>query len=136
MGVVIGETAEIGNNVTIYHGVTLGGRTVFDNKGKKLSKRHPSIKENVIIGAGAIVLGPITINEGAKIGANAVVLEDIKADQTVVGVPGHIVDKTKKQTTFFEAYGACETSEDPIICKIEQLEKEIAEIKKQKLSKI
>ena len=136
MGVVIGETSEIGDNVTMYHGVTLGGRVVFDGKGKQLSKRHPSVQNNVIIGAGAMVLGPITIGEGAKIGANAVVLNDVKANQTIVGVPGHVVDKTKNKKAFFEAYGACESSEDPIICKIEQLEKEIDEIKKKKLSKI
>ena len=129
MGVVIGETSEIGNNVTMYHGATLGGRTVFDKKGKQLSKRHPTVQDDVIIGAGAMLLGPITIEKGVKIGANAVVLDDIKANKTVVGVPGHVVDRTGKQKEFFEAYGACETSEDPIVCKIEQLEKEIAKIK-------
>ena len=133
MGVVIGETAEIGNNVTMYHGATLGGRLVFDNKGKKLSKRHPNIEDNVIIGAGAMILGPITVGEGAKIGANAVVLDDVKSGQTVVGVPGRSVDKNNKTKEFFAAYGVCEANEDPVACKLKQLEKEIAEIKKTKI---
>ncbi len=87
MGVVIGETAIIGNNVTIYHGVTLGGT------GKESGKRHPTIEDNVMIGAGAKILGNITIGKNAKIGANAVVLEDVPANATVVGVPAKIVKK-------------------------------------------
>jgi serine O-acetyltransferase len=83
-GVVIGETAEIGNNVTIYHGVTLGGR------GNKRCKRHPTIGNNVIIGTGAKVLGAITIGDNCKIGANAVVLFDVPANSTAVGVPATI----------------------------------------------
>lgn len=84
MGVVIGETAEIGDNVTIYHGVTLGGT------GKEKGKRHPTVGNNVIIGCGAKVLGPINIGDEAKIGANAVVLKDIPQGKTVVGIPGVI----------------------------------------------
>lgn len=86
MGVVIGETAEVGNNVTMYHGVTLGG--IGGEPGKK---RHPTVEDNVMIGAGAKILGPITIGRGAKIGANAVVLQDVPPYTTVVGVPGKVV---------------------------------------------
>jgi serine O-acetyltransferase len=85
MGVVIGETAEIGCNVTMYHGVTLGGVSL--EKGK----RHPTIKDNVVIGAGAKILGAITVGENSRIGANAVVVKDVPPDSVVVGVPGQIV---------------------------------------------
>ncbi|WP_291571809.1 serine O-acetyltransferase EpsC [Clostridium sp. UBA4548] len=85
MGVVIGETAEVGNNVTIYHGVTLGG------VGTEKGKRHPSIGDNVIIGAGAKILGPIDIGKGSRIGANAVVLKSVPENKTVVGIPGKIL---------------------------------------------
>jgi serine O-acetyltransferase len=86
MGVVIGETAEVGNNVTIYHGVTLGG------VGLEKGKRHPSIGANVVIGAGAKVLGPIEIGENSRIGANSVVLRSIPKDKTAVGIPAKILD--------------------------------------------
>src|SRR4051794_18804058 len=85
MGVVIGETAEIGENVTIYQGVTLGGT------GFATGKRHPTVEDNVTIGSGAKLLGPITIGHGAKIGANAVVIHDVPPNATVVGNPGHPV---------------------------------------------
>ena len=84
-GVVIGETAEIGSNVTLYQGVTLGGT------GFATGKRHPTVQDNVTIGSGAKLLGPITIGHGAKIGANAVVIHDIPPNSTVVGNPGHPV---------------------------------------------
>ena len=132
MGVVIGETSEIGNDVTLYHGVTLGGTTVFGKNGKQLSKRHPTIKNNVVIGAGAKVLGPVIIGNDVKIGANAVILKDVDDGQTVVGVPGHIVDKSKAEPGTFSAYGACATDKDPVMCQIEWLEKEIAKLKKSK----
>ncbi len=92
MGVVIGETAEIGNDVTIYHGVTLGGT------GKEKGKRHPTVGDNVIIGSGAKVLGPIYIGSGAKIGANAVVLKDVPAQATAVGIPAKVIQKKPKCT--------------------------------------
>ena len=85
VGVVIGETTEIGDNVTIYQGVTLGGT------GKDVGKRHPTIKDNVMISAGAKVLGPVVIGEHSKIGAGSVVLKDVPPHCTVVGVPGRIV---------------------------------------------
>lgn len=133
MGVVIGETAEIGNDVTLYHGVTLGGTTVFDKNGKQVNKRHPTLKNNIIVGAGAQILGPVVINDNVKIGANAVVLNDVDADQTIVGIPGRIVDKSKSKPKDFSAYGACASDEDPIECQIKLLEKEISKIKKFKI---
>ena len=133
MGVVIGETSEIGENVTMYHGVTLGGTTVFDAKGKQLNKRHPTISDNVIIGAGAKILGPINIGSNVKIGANAVILKDIEDGQTVVGVPGRCVDKSKSKRQKFMAYGTCAADKDPIVCRLEDLEKEIALLKKTKI---
>ncbi|MCX8074655.1 MAG: serine O-acetyltransferase [Clostridia bacterium] len=87
MGVVIGETSEIGDNCTIYHQVTLGGT------GKDVGKRHPTVKNNVIIGAGSKLLGPIVIENNVKIGANAVVLKDADCNCTVVGIPGKMVQK-------------------------------------------
>jgi serine O-acetyltransferase len=85
MGVVVGETAEIGDNVTLYQGVTLGGT------GFATGKRHPTVEDNVTIGSGAKLLGPITIGHGAKIGANSVVIHDVPPNSTVVGNPGHPV---------------------------------------------
>lgn len=85
MGVVIGETAEIGDDCTLYHGVTLGGTTW------KKGKRHPSLGNNVVIGAGAKILGPITIGDNARVGSNSVVVKDVPAGATVVGIPGRIV---------------------------------------------
>ncbi len=87
MGVVIGETSVIGNNVTMYHGVTLGGVSL------KKGKRHPTIGDEVVIGAGAQILGAITIGSCSRIGANAVVVKDVPSDSVVVGVPGRIVHK-------------------------------------------
>jgi len=95
MGVVIGETAEIGDNVTLYHEVTLGGT------GKEKGKRHPTIGDGAIIGTGAKVLGPIYVGSGAKIGANAVVLKDVPAQSTAVGIPAKIL-KFKSAATIIE----------------------------------
>ncbi len=85
MGIVIGETCEIGNDVTIYQGVTLGGT------GKEKGKRHPTLRDNVLVATGAKVLGSITIGENSKVGAGSVVLKDVPADSTVVGIPGKVV---------------------------------------------
>jgi serine O-acetyltransferase len=92
MGVVIGETAEIGANVTLYHGVTLGGTSL--NKGK----RHPTLCNNVVVGAGAKILGAFTIGEDSRIGANAVVVRPVPPNSVVVGVPGQAVVRTKAHT--------------------------------------
>jgi serine O-acetyltransferase len=93
MGVVIGETTEIGDDVTLYHGVTLGGTTW------EKTKRHPTIENGVIVGAGAKILGPITIGEHSRIGSNSVVLRDIPAHSTVVGIPGTVVGKAEALVT-------------------------------------
>ncbi|TCK05380.1 serine O-acetyltransferase [Phorcysia thermohydrogeniphila] len=87
MGVVIGETAEIGDDVTIYHQVTLGGTST------KKGKRHPTIGNNVVIGAGAKILGPVKIGDNCKIGANSVVIKDVPPNSTVVGIPGKVVKR-------------------------------------------
>ncbi len=90
MGVVIGETAEIGENVTLYHGVTLGGVT-WDKV-----KRHPTLEDNVVIGSGAKILGPFTVGKGAKVGSNSVVVKAVPPNATVVGIPGRAVMEEKK----------------------------------------
>jgi len=118
MGVVIGETAEIGDDVTLYHGVTLGG-TVW-----KKEKRHPTLGDNVVVGAGAKVLGPIKIGKNSRIGSNSVVVKDVPEDSTVVGIPGRIVtakdhDKQVKrhamaQKIGFDAYGQSPDMPDPV----------------------
>ncbi|MDC8832686.1 serine O-acetyltransferase [Alteromonas gilva] len=120
MGVVIGETAQIGDDVTIYHGVTLGGTTW------QAGKRHPTLKNNVVVGAGAKVLGPIEIGEGAKIGSNSVVVKDAPAGSTVLGIPGRIIqavnptrDATNKRHAIakiygFDAYAVAVDNPDPV----------------------
>jgi len=117
MGVVIGETAEIGNDCTLYHGVTLGGTSW------QAGKRHPTLGNNVVVGAGAKILGPIKINDNARIGSNAVVVKEVHEDTTVVGVPGReVVRRTNKQKNRaevakkmgFDAYGATKDMPDPV----------------------
>ena len=105
MGVVIGETSEIGDNVTLYHDVTLGGRKLYDENGNKLEKRHPTVGNNVTIGSGAQILGPITLGDNVKIGSNAIVIKDIPADCTVVNTPAYIVKKSTVEGPTFCAYG-------------------------------
>jgi serine O-acetyltransferase len=124
MGVVIGETAVIGDDVTIYHGVTLGGISL--HKGR----RHPSIGDGVIIGAGAKVLGPIHIGKGARIGSNAVVTKDVADDTTMIGVPAHCVQEARAPATPmqpFVAYGEClgEGERDPIYAELHALKERI-----------
>ena len=115
MGVVIGETAVIGDDCTLYHGVTLGGTSW--NKGK----RHPTLEQGVVIGAGAKVLGPIIIGKGAKIGSNAVVVKDVPENATAVGIPARILEQeTNKQRDDmaekigFSAYAVSDNSNDPM----------------------
>jgi serine O-acetyltransferase len=116
MGVVIGETAIIGNDCTLYHGVTLGGTSW------KKGKRHPTLHDNVVVGAGAKVLGPIEIGAGARVGSNSVVVKDVPAGATVVGIPGHVIDRkqlSKEREEIankmgFNAYGATVDMPDPV----------------------
>ncbi|MDF2505655.1 MULTISPECIES: serine O-acetyltransferase EpsC [Clostridium] len=96
MGVVIGETAEVGDNVVIYHGVTLGGT------GKHTGKRHPTVGNNVFIGSGAKVLGPVNIGNNVKVGANAVVLKDIPDNCTAVGVPARIIPPRSEEKNIID----------------------------------
>ncbi len=123
MGVVIGETTKIGNNVTLYHDVTLGGRKFYDENGKKLEKRHPTLGNNVTIGSGAQILGPITIGDNVKVGSNAIVIKDIPADSTVVNVPAYIVvKKAHEPAKNFCAYGIEPEESDKKETKIKKTE--------------
>lgn len=126
-GVVIGETAEVGNNVLIYQGVTLGGT------GKDKGKRHPTVCDNVMISAGAKVLGPFTVGKGAKIGAGSIVLKEVPPNATVVGVPGRVVriggervddlDQTLPDPVTEECNNLCEKISE-LTARIEKLENE------------
>ncbi len=128
MGVVIGETAEIGDDCTLYHGVTLGG-TTWDK-----GKRHPTLMNNVVVGAGAKVLGPIIVRSGARIGSNAVVTREVPENGTVVGVPGRLVQKHSGEEAVqqknreaiaekmgFDAYGATRDAPDPVAVAINRM---------------
>ena len=134
MGVVIGETAIIGDDCTLYHGVTLGGTSW--NKGK----RHPTLEAGVVIGAGAKVLGPITIGAGAKIGSNAVVVKDVPPNATAVGIPARILEeehaKQAEAKAKFSAYAVSDDENDPINKALqpllEKLEKQDAEMRELK----
>ena len=124
MGVVIGETAEVGDDCYLYHQVTLGvART-------SAGKRHPTVGNNVIIGAGAKVLGPITVGDNARIGSNAVVVDPVPADTTVVGIPARPVDRKLPRTAeSFDPYGMpCDDSLDPLLRDLEGLRTELAEL--------
>ncbi len=106
MGVVIGETSEIGDDVTIYHGVTLGGiAPSVDSESQKQVKRHPTLSDGAIIGSGAQLLGPITIGRNARVGANAVVVKDVAEGSTVVGIPAKPADAAAVAPDHFTAYG-------------------------------
>jgi len=123
MGVVIGETAVVGDNVTIYQGVTLGGT------GKEKGKRHPTIGNNVVIGAGAKVLGSFTIGDNVRIGANAVVVREVPANSVVVGVPGRIVRQEGRE---FPGLNLDHTSlPDPLTQALEKLQHEIDALENQ-----
>ena len=108
MGVVIGETSEIGDNVTIYHSVTLGGISPsIDSDSQRDVKRHPTLKNNVVVGSGAQVLGPVVVGENAKIGANAVVTKNVPENAVMVGIPAKNVGTTTKE---FKPYGITPSS--------------------------
>lgn len=131
MGVVIGETSEIGDDVTLYHGVTLGGISL--QKGN----RHPTIGNGVVVGAGAQLLGPVHIGDNACIGSNAVVIEDVPAGETMVGVPARAVTHLKqseaaKQDHPFNAYGEpVEGIEDPVQQMFKEMQDEMSALKEQ-----
>ena len=130
MGIVIGETAEIGDNVTIYHGVTLGGiMPAFKSDEQRGIKRHPTICEGVIIGSGAQILGPITIGSNARVGANSVVLKSIPNDVSVVGIPAHEVEKQKLNHEF-HAYGTAQSDVNKMEQSILNVENELSLLKK------
>jgi serine O-acetyltransferase len=122
MGVVIGETCEIGDNVTVFQGVTLGGT------GKEKGKRHPTIKDNALIATGAKVLGSITIGENSKIGAGSVVLKEVPPNSTVVGVPGRVVIQDGKRIG--KDLDHCDLP-DPIADRIKDLQAELTELRQE-----
>ncbi|MDC3151738.1 serine O-acetyltransferase [Candidatus Pelagibacter sp.] len=106
MGVVIGETSEIGDNVTIYHMATLGGISPSINSNEQRNiKRHPTLKDNVVVGSGAQILGPVTVGKNAKIGANAVVTKDVPENAVMVGIPAKNVGETSGSDENFKPYG-------------------------------
>ena len=114
MGVVIGETAEIGDDCTLYHGVTLGGTSWA--KGK----RHPTLGQAVVVGAGAKILGPITIGDGAKVGSNAVVVKPVPAGATAIGIPARLVE-AQDASGRFAAYGLSRDMNDPVVQALHEL---------------
>jgi len=118
MGVVIGETSEIGDNVALYQGVTLGGTSLLKKK------RHPTLRNNVVVGAGSKLIGAITIGENVKVGAGSVVVTSVPPNATVVGVPGRVVEMRNPDTETVEKLP------DPVWEKIEALEKRVAELEK------
>ena len=124
MGVVIGETAIIGDDCMLYHGVTLGGTTW--NK----VKRHPTLRNGVVIGAGAKILGPITLGENVRVGSNSVVVRSIDDNETVVGIPGRIVRKKAEDGDSFDSYAANSsgTSNDPTIQAVNSLIERLSEL--------
>jgi len=130
MGVVIGETAEIGDGCTIYQGVTLGGTSLYRGE-----KRHPTLGEGVVVGAGAKVLGGFTVGAGARIGSNAVVVKEVPPGATVVGIPGRIVEDrmvvdATKQAERFAAYAVVQEQDDPYAKAIQKLVEHSQELEK------
>jgi len=126
MGVVIGETAIIGDDCMLYHGVTLGG-TTWDKV-----KRHPTLKDGVVIGAGAKILGPITLGNNVRVGSNSVVVRSIDDNETVVGIPGRIVQKKAEDGESFDSYAANSSgvSNDPTLQAVNSLIERLDEIEK------
>jgi len=130
MGVVIGETAEVGDDCTIYQGVTLGGTSLYRG-----AKRHPTLGARVVVGAGAKVLGGFTVGEGARIGSNAVVVKEVPPGATVVGIPGRIVEDrmvvdATKQAERFAAYAVVQEQDDPYAKAIQKLVEHSQELEK------
>src|SRR5262245_18736195 len=130
MGVVIGETAEVGDGCTIYQGVTLGGTSLYRG-----AKRHPTLGSGVVVGAGAKVLGGFTVGDGARIGSNAVVVKEVPAGATVVGIPGRLVEdpkavQTAKQAERFAAYAVVQQHDDPYAKAIQNLVEHSQELEK------
>ena len=142
LGIVIGETAEIGENVTIYQGVTLGGiMPSIESELQRNQKRHPTIGNNVIIGSGAQILGAIKVGDNARIGANSVVSRDVPPNVTVAGVPAREFARSKKKETF-KAYGISANDTDPrekilvdLLKKVENLEKKMKTLDNKKVTK-
>lgn len=138
MGVVIGETAIIGDDCMLYHGVTLGG-TTWDKV-----KRHPTLKNGVVIGAGAKILGPITLGNNVRVGSNSVVVRSIDDNETVVGIPGRIVRQKTEDEDSFDSYAAKASgiSNDPtlqavnsLIDRLSEMEKQLEKVSQQKPTK-
>ena len=129
MGVVIGETAEVGDGCTIYQGGSLGGTSLYRG-----AKRHPTLGEGVVVGAGAKVLGGFTVGDGARIGSNAVVVKEVPAGATVVGIPGRIVEDRvmadAKQAERFAAYAVVQEQDDPYAKAIQKLVEHSEELEK------
>jgi serine O-acetyltransferase len=137
MGVVVGETAEIGDDSTIYQGVTLGGTSLYRGE-----KRHPTLGKGVVVGAGAKILGGFTVGDGAKIGSNAVVVNAVPQGVTVVGIPGRIVQGSQEQSARFSAYAVVHEHDDPyakaiqsLVAHSQELERSLAAVN-EKLSKL
>ena len=132
---VIGETAVIGNGVTIYQCVTLGGTNPSDGVG---GKRHPTIGDDVVVGSGAQVLGPITVGQGAKIGANAVVTRDVPEGATMVGIPAKpvLVDATDARPGFMPYGTPCSEIADPVLARLCELEREIAVLRAERKTNV
>ena len=132
MGVVIGETAEIGDDVTLYQGVTLGGTSpAVDSAAQVGKKRHPTVRDRVIIGSGAQILGPIVIGEGARVGANSVVTKEVPPGMTAIGIPAQVVmPKDRNAARAFVAYGTpAEGCPDPVLLTIENLRSQVSDLK-------
>jgi serine O-acetyltransferase len=124
MGVVIGSTAEVGDDCTLYQNVTLGGTSL-----ERDVKRHPTIGNNVIVGAGAHILGPITVHDGARIGANAVVLHDVPQGAAMVGIPARPAQDIGRSVPAFLSYGTpCSESADPVACMLASLNEHVREL--------
>jgi serine O-acetyltransferase len=127
MGVVIGETAEVGDGCTIYQGVTLGGTSLYRGE-----KRHPTLAAGVVVGAGAKVLGGFTVGEGARIGSNAVVVKEVPPGATVVGIPGRLVEGVSdKHAARFAAYAVVQEQDDPYAKAIQQLVEHSQELERE-----